>query len=487
MWQGGVAGSSLAVRALVLIVLARHLPAHDFGIVAAASVVAAVAHVVTQLGVTKALIQRPALEARHIATALSLSLFTGACATALLALAAPLVAAPFRMDGLAPVLRLMSILLLLNAATAVPLAMIHRARKFRNSSLIDLISFTLGYGAVGIVLTLQGLGYWALAIAEVSQAAIRMLLYVAVARPPLAFRPDRKSLRDLVQSGPSFSAGQIGNLVAREIDNVIVGRMLGASALGLYSRAYQFLMLPAQLLGTAAQVVLFPSLASIQDQPKRVARAFLRALGVIAMPTIPASAVLMVLAPELVVVTLGPHWREMTVPFQILIATLLFRTSCKISDSVLLAMGSMRQRAWRQWIYAAAVAAGALIGVRWGLNGVSVGVGAAVVLNFFLLLRLALRLTGVSGRQVFHMHLRHAVAALPIIAASAAATATARYQQWSSIAVLAVGLATAALIFALMWWRCRRAFGDDGEWAHAMAASRVVPLIAKFHAQGARG
>ena len=480
LWQSSVAGSSLIVRALVLIVLARHLPAHDFGIVAAASVMATVAQTVTQIGLSKTLIQRLTLEERHIRTALGMSLAAGTISTALFALAAPILAAPFRMEGLEAVLELMAVLLLLNALTAVPLAMIHRARKFRNSSVIDLVSFAIGYGAVGLVLALHGFGYWSLAIAEVCQAALRMALYLAVARPGFAFWPDRQSFRELVQSGPAFSAGQIGNLVAREVDNVIVGRMLGAEALGLYSRAYQFLMLPAQMVGSAAQIVLFPSLAAIQDQPKRVARAFERALGIVAMPTIPASGVLMVLAPELVVVTLGPNWREMTVPFQILIATLLFRTSCKISDSVLLATGSMRQRAWRQWIYAGAVTIAAIVGARWGLEGVAAGVAASVILHFFLLLRLALQRTGVSAMRVLNLHMCHTLAGLPVIAGSAIAVTAARAALWHPALVLATGLAVAAMIFSIMWWRCRWAFGADGKWAHSLAASRVAPLVARY-------
>jgi PST family polysaccharide transporter len=481
-WQSGVAAASMVVRAVILILLARHLPPGDFGIVAAAMVVSNITQAVTQIGVAKALVQRPVLLDHHVRTGFLATVLMGVIATVLLAFGAPLFAAPFNIAGLEPVIRFLSVLMLLNSITAVPMALTHRAMKFRISSGIELLSFLFGYGAVGMILALAGFGVWSLAIAEVSHAGSRMLLYMYVERPPLGLRWNRMALKELFDVGSGYSAGQIGNLVATQVDYFLVGRMLGATALGLYSRAYQFLMLPAQLIGTATQAVLFPSLASIQDQPKRVARAFLRATGVVALTTLPISGVLMILAPELVDITLGPRWQGMVVPFQILIATLLFRTSYKIADSVSLALGSMVQRAVRQWIYAGAVAAGAWLGARWGLPGVSAGVGAAVVLNFAMMLQLAMQVTGVSAYRIFATHVAHAFAAVPIVVTVWASVSLARLDGLHDLLVLALGLGTGALMAGLLWWRCRWIFGADGEWAHDIAAARLAPLQAKFRA-----
>jgi PST family polysaccharide transporter len=481
-WQSGVGAANLVVRVVILIVLARHLPARDFGIVAAAMVVSNITQAVTQIGIAKALIQRHVLLEQHVQSGFLAAVLMGTTATALLAIGAPLFATPFRLDGLEPVIRFLSVLLLLNSITAVPMALIHRARKFKISSIIELLSFLFGYGGVGLFLTFAGYGVWALAIAEVGHASSRMLFYMFAEKPPLALRWNRAALKELFDVGSGYSAGQIGNLIATQVDYLIVGRLLGATALGLYSRAYQFLMLPAQLIGTATQTVLFPSLASIQDQPERVTRAFLRATGVVALTTLPISGVLMILGPELVNLTLGPRWQGMIVPFQILIATLLFRTSYKISDSVSLALGSMVQRAWRQWIYAAAVAAGASLGARWGLPGVSAGVGVAVALNFLMMLQLAMRVTGVSAYRMLVTHVAHALAAVPIVLAAWVGVSLARKDGLDDLAVLALGLSAATLMTALLWWRCRWIFGADGEWAHGIAAARLAPLQAKFRA-----
>src|SRR5205085_2202322 len=109
-------------------------------------------------------------------------------------------------------------------------------------------------------------------------------------------------------------------------------RWLGAGPLGLYSRAYNFLMVPTTLFGTVVDKVLFPAMAHIQGDTKRLTRAFRRSLAIVAMVTLPVSVVLVVLAPELVTLVLGQRWSGMIVPFQVLAGTMLFRTSYKMSD-----------------------------------------------------------------------------------------------------------------------------------------------------------
>jgi PST family polysaccharide transporter len=170
------------------------------------------------------------------------------------------------------------------------------------------------------------------------------------------------------------------------------------------------------------------------------------------------------------------------VPFQILIASLLFRTSYKISDSLALATGSMKSRALRQWIYAAAVAGGALLGTPWGLSGVSAGVALAVILNFLMMLQLALRLTNVPFALILRLHGRQAIAALPVVAASAVAVELARRASMPDAAVLALGGFAAAATWSLMWWQFRQAFGETGEWAFRLAADRLAPLSRKLRA-----
>jgi PST family polysaccharide transporter len=288
------------------------------------------------------------------------------------------------------------------------------------------------------------------------------------------------ALKRLLASGVGFSIGQFGNFVALNVDNFTVGRWMGADALGLYSRAYQFLMIPTNLFGTVVDKVLFPAMAHVQDDNERLTRAFRRALAVVAMITLPISALLVVLAPELVTLVLGPRWVEMILPFQVLAATMLFRTSYKMSDSLIRAKGAVYRRAWRQWVYAAAVFAGALAGARFGLGGVAAGVGLAIVLNFALMLQLALQITGLRWAAVLGLHVRYLLAAAVVLAAIWAAASWARSQALHPMFVLALAGAAAAAAEGAMVMIGRPVFGREGEWALAPVRARLRSALLRL-------
>ena len=472
-WQSLAIGANIILRAAILILLARNIRAVEFGIIAAAMVVTTIAEKLSQIGVARVLVQRLELQQEDVRNAFAISLWTGLLATTILFLSAPLFSILFRIDTLDPYIRFLAFTLLLNNVAAIPTALLQRDRRFQALGLSELGSYVLGFGIVALPMAILGFGAWSLAMAQMVQVGSRALAVFVMRRPAMRFWPKLRTSGNLLNAGTGFSAGQVGNFVATQVDYLIVGRWLGAEALGLYNRAYQFLMLPTQLIGAAVSMVLFPSIAAIQDKPERVARAYLRALGTIAMFAFPASGVLIILAPELVRFVLGPQWSAMTTPFQILITTLLFRTSYKVSDAVTLAMGSMYERAWRQWIYAAAVAAGAFAGTTWGIAGVSAGVGAAVVLNFMLMLNLARRVTSLAMGPIILAHARQLAIGALITLPAWFATQAARHFELPDVAVLTMGSVAATLTGGVLWFCFRHLFGENGAWLHRLITARL--------------
>ena len=204
--------------------------------------------------------------------------------------------------------------------------------------------------------------------------------------------------------------------------------------MGLYTHAYQLMTSPAVLLGQALDRVLFPTMALVQLEPARLARAYRSGAAVCALLVMPASIVLAILAPEIVLVLLGPAWAGVVTPFRILALGMLFRTSYKLGDSVARATGAVYDRAWRQAVYALAVVVGAWIGQHWGLAGVALGVLAALAINFALMAQLSLRLTGVRWSELGAAH-------LPALALTVALGA----ETWALAAWLR-GLQTAPLV-----------------------------------------
>jgi PST family polysaccharide transporter len=142
--------------------------------------------------------------------------------------------------------------------------------------------------------------------------------------------------------------------------------------------------------------VMFPVLSRVQDDQVRLAAAYRRSTAVLALLTIPAAAVAIVLAPELIAVLLGADWLGVIVPLQILAPGVFFRLIFQLSDALGMAAGSVYAVAWRQGVHALAVLVGALVGQFWGLPGVAFGVVIAQSLAYLLVTQLCLRLTSLS-------------------------------------------------------------------------------------------
>lgn len=478
-WQSFAIFANVVLRTVILIVLTRTLSPEDFGIIAAAMVVISVTEVLCEIGVARVLVQRLELPEAIVKSAFAISLWSGLAASIAIYFTAPLSAALFEIPELEPFVEFLSIVLVVNAVATISSSLAQRERKFRAMGLIELGAFLAGFGFVALPLAQLGYGAWSLAIGYFVQCVLKLVAYWIVSPPAISLWP-RTATRELLLTGAGYMAGQGGNFVARQIDYLIVGRVMGAAQLGFYNRAYQFLMFPAQLFGKAAARVLFPSIAAVQDQPDRVARAFKRALGMVAMTTLPASGFLIVIAPELVLTLFGDTWRDMTFPFQVLISGLLFRTSYKISDSASLALGSMYARAWRQWIYAGAVAVGAYAGSAYSLGGVAVGVTLAVFLNFLIMTELAISITSVSRIEVMALHVRHVLIAAAYTSVIYLCTGYARGLGLSDIAVLCIATAVAVLLAALLWFMLPRVFGEDGKWLNGLLRQRLPILATKF-------
>lgn len=479
VWQAAATGSSLVLKAGILILLARNIPPAQFGLIAAATVITSLATDFSQMGVHRALVQRLSLLTNHIRSAFAISLLTGTLAAISIGLAAPLLAAIFRMDESEQFIRFLAPTLLFTGIAAVSSSLLQRERRFRALGLIDFGSYLLGFGLVALPMAILDYGAWALAIGQMTQVVSRTLALIALRRPAFALVPRVKESKELLRTGLGFSAGQIGNYVATQVDYLVVGRYLGAEALGIYNRAYQFLLLPAQLFGTVTSSVLFPTISSIQDQPERVARAYLRALGLIAMLTLPTSGALAILAPELVGFLLGPNWSAMIVPFQILVLTLIFRTSYKISDAVTLAMGSMYRRALRQFVYAAAVAGGAFAGLEFGLAGVAIGVSGAVVLNYAMMLNLAREITGQALRPILAVQARQFAMAAVLVAPLWGTAILARSFGQSDLAILGLSGLVGLSVAILAWVKFRLLFGPEGQWLQELAQRRIARLATR--------
>ncbi len=457
--QGLVTVGSLAV-------LARLLSPADFGAVSAGMLVVNLVSIVSQGLVGPALVQHPRLRLEHVHTGFAISLLGGAVLFGALWVVAPAVGLVLHFAGLVAVLRALAWMLPLQSLGAVADALLRRDLEYGPLARIRMVSYAIGYGAIGVTVAVLGGGLWALVAANLGQVSLNTILLLKRKRHSKLIRISRRELGELVSFAGGFCLGKVGNYAATEGDYLVTVKWLGLTALGLYERAYQLMAMPAILVGQVLDDVLFPAMAQIQTQRDSIANAYRRCVAAVALFALPLSALVLILAPEIVNVLLGPKWDQVVPPFRVLALGTLFRTSYKISDSLTRALGAVYQRAWRQWTYAGLVVGGGIIGQQWGLQGVAAAVLLALIVNFLLTAHLATRLVSLSWADYFRAHVAGArAAALVAFPGLVIATVTRTVLGLPSAGVLLVtlvgtGLVVAALLTANPPWL----LGADGQY-----------------------
>jgi PST family polysaccharide transporter len=471
LWTFSGTGVLVVVQLLAIMALGRLLAPAEFGLMGAATVVIALSQIVSQVGVGPAIVQRKELDDTHIRVAFTISAGLGLVLGAAIWLAAPAIAAFYRIPAVEPVLRAVAFLFPIDALNTVGQSLLTRHLRFRLYVAVDVGSYILGYACVGVWLAWQGYGVWSLVFANLSQVTLRTVGSYLATRHPIRPSLDLEAARGLLGFGVGHSLAQVGMVLSQQGDNLVVGRWLGAAALGVYGRAYSLMVMPATVFGRIVNRVLFPVMSQVQDQPHRLATGYERSIAIVALVSLPVSAVLLVLAPEFIPALLGPAWVAVVVPFRLFSISLLFRMSSKISDACTKAAGAVYARALLQGAYAVMVVLGAIIGQRWGVGGVAVAVSIAMAINWLSMAALSRAVTGLSWARFAQAQAPGFVLAAVIGSAVLITVEAARAAHFGSVAVLALGGLTAAAVTTMVLaLRPRLFLGMHGTWAAQQVA-----------------
>jgi O-antigen/teichoic acid export membrane protein len=444
-WRFAGALVGAASRLAIGVMLSRLLTPADFGVVAIAFVVLGFVQPLGDLGIGSAVVQRRRLTVRHLRAAFTFSTLVGVAVAVGLALISPVAALIMRDARVTPVLRVLATGFAVQGIAVVAGALLRRRLDFKRLFFIDTASYVLGYGVVAVSLAVLGKGVWSLVWGGLFQGLFSSVAQLAVARHSLRPLLAGREVRELLHFGVGAGTSTWINYLAVNADNFVVGRMLGAASLGLYARAYTLMNLPYTYAASVMSGVLFPAFAQMQADPARLRRAYLMLTQVTALVAAAAMGTMAIVAPHLVRSLYGAKWVGVVAPLQVLCAAGYFRALYHIGGIVAQSVGLVYSDLRRQVLYATLVVAGALVGSRYGLTGVAIGVSVAIVSMFAATGQLALRITGVRWRDYFGVQ-RDAIVIAAVTCASAF-TVRRLLEGWGAPSgIIAAGiLASAAL------------------------------------------
>lgn len=370
IWRSGSQIFAQAVAWASTLMVIRILDPADYGLFAMTQVVIVFLNFLNGYGFAGWLIREPELSERRIRQAFGLLLLVNGALALLQVSLAPLAAAYYRQSEVAALLRVQALIFLATPFIAIPEVLLMRAMDFRKQALVN-IAATLVSATVALGCALAGLGVWTLVLAPIALFWARAIGLQAVTRAH--YRPSFRfaGTGPMVRFGLAMLASTFGWTMMTQADTLIAARRLSPAELGLYAEAFFLTSLLASKFVPPLNEVAFPAYARMQDDPRQLGAAFLKAVRLIMLVTCPLYLGLAVVAPDAVAVVLGAKWGAMAPLMSVLALAMPTLTLHILFAPAINALGHTRIT-MRSSLFGALIMPPAfLIGLNWGAMGLA--------------------------------------------------------------------------------------------------------------------
>ena len=307
-YMGGLQAFMVGIAVLKVAVLARILTPAQFGVYGIALLVLGFLEVLTETGINVFLIQEKDDTELYLNSAWAVSIFRGFLIAATILITAPFVVSFFKMP---------QALFLLWIVAGVALV-----RGFINPMEVSFqknLQFAKEFGFKGSLYFIDAafavvLGFltksessmvFSMLLAAIVEVVVSFLIFK---RPTIEF--DWQRVKRVINRGKWITGAGTFSYFFQNIDNIVVGRILGASSLGLYQQAYRISTLPVSQVGEVFNKVTFPVYVQIGNDRERLKRAFTKTFITIIGLSLPFGIILLLFARPLILIFLGAGWLD---------------------------------------------------------------------------------------------------------------------------------------------------------------------------------
>jgi O-antigen/teichoic acid export membrane protein len=366
---------------VVGLVLARLLAPADFGIYAIALAATGFVMHINDAGLVAATVQWRGRLEEMAPTATSLAILFSAAVYGIFWFAAPSFADLAGSPDAAPVVRLLTAVILIDGVTAVRAGSI--MRDFQQDKLTQAnIAGYVTYAVLAIVLALHGAGPYSFAGGQVVGAVVTGVLLMISAKLPFKIGFNRAVAVRLMRFGVPLAAGLGIEAILLNADYVVVGRIMGATALGFYLLAFNISSWVQGIVGTAVRYVSVPSFSRLAEQDDDVlSRGVQRSVPLLFAGVMPIAMLMAVLAPALVVFLYGVQWAPAAPVLRFLAVLTVVRLLTMFAIDIVTSAGATRATIWLNLGWAVVVVPALIVGTQVdGIRGTAVAHAIVAVL-----------------------------------------------------------------------------------------------------------
>jgi O-antigen/teichoic acid export membrane protein len=364
------------------IVLARILAPSDFGLFGIALLTLSLLERFTTTGFSQAIIAKKEKPHRYLDTAWTVEAIRGVFLAGILLAGAGWVGSFFNEPQATNIIRLLSFNILISGFTNIGTVFFRKNLKFEKEFI-----YKVGGPIVDLIVTIVAVlimrNIYALVIGSLAGAVVNLTISYLIHPYRPKFRIDIKRFKELFDFSKWIFGSSVVDYLLTEGDDILVGRVLGATTLGIYQMAYRISNFPATQVTHLIGSVSYPAYSKLQDRPQKLREAYLKFFKVITFFSFPLAFFIYFFAYDFTFLVLSEKWLPAVVAIQGLALWGLVR-SIGASTGPIFKAKNRPDIPTKIGIFKLIVLAASIypLMVNYGLNGVIIAVvGSAVVTN----------------------------------------------------------------------------------------------------------
>ena len=458
---------------LALPFLARLLGPAEYGVVALAMSFVLFTMALSDAGMGQSLVRTPPEQtAVWSSTFWMIAMLSGALGLLLVLIAWP-AAWMFDEPRLAPLVLALAPLPLLQGMLSPAIADLQQRERFNYLALAEIVGAVTG-ATLAISIAFGGGGAWALVAQQLGYWGGKGIVLIATTRfrPRFIFR--MSELDEHVRFGRDTAAWSLINFFARQVDPLVIAKIIGTTSLGLYAMAMRLMSLPAYLVGGPVQSTLYTRMVALRHDIPALRTLVFIASRALAAFIFPPMAVLSVASTPFIHVFLGERWLPAAAMFAVLAPVGALQAVSGLNGPLLMAVGRTDLRLRLTWEFTLLWVVAVPFLAMQGVYAVAIGYSVIFLLYLPRTLQLFLRPIEASIRDYL------GAISIPIAIAFALAAIHAVVRTVLSLSSLAeIGLAISEILvgYGVSAWVLRGRLTKDLKTARGLFKSRVPQVV----------
>lgn len=383
MWSFIDNSARLGLTFIIGIILARLLTPREFGLIGMITIFIAIAASFVNSGFSQALIRKQDCTQADYSTIFYFNLAVGLLFYLILYFTAGAISSFFNEPLLKPMVRVLSLGILINAFTLIQTTRLTKQINFKLQTKISVIS-TIISGGMGIAMAYTGYGVWSLVSKTIAGYLVTSVLLWIWNKWKPSFIFSIKSFKELFSFGSKLLVSGLIDTIYTNVYYLIIGKYYTAVELGYYTRANQFQTLPSSNLQGIISRVSYPVLTSIQDDKVRLRDAYKKLIRSTMLITFVLMLGMAAVARPMVLTLIGEKWEPSIIYLQMLCFVGMFYPLHALNLNMLQVLGRSDLFLRLEIIKKALAFPTIIIGVFWGIKALILGMLGLNVIAYYL-------------------------------------------------------------------------------------------------------